>query len=88
MSSEKLWYVLMTSIFIIVSIATVTSIFMNMEGDRSFPRHVFIIGLGFGVWSIFEWRKGRERYPYAYLVTLCALYAFVLVISTTVRSGM
>ena len=87
MSSEKRWYVLMTSIFIIVSIVTVISIFSNMEGDRSFPRHVFIIGIGFGVWSIFEWRKGKERYPYAYLVTLCALYAFVLVISTAVRGG-
>jgi inner membrane protein involved in colicin E2 resistance len=85
MSSEKMWYGMMTGIFLVVSAAIVISFFTDTERTWDFPRHVFLLGLGFGAWAVFEWTRGKERYPYAYLVTLCSLFAFLIVILTLFR---
>ncbi|MDG5786308.1 hypothetical protein QA612_02315 [Evansella sp. AB-P1] len=85
MSSYKLWYMLMTGIFLVVTSVTVYSVFQNDEREWSFPTHVFVIALVFAVLGIIVWKKGREHYPYAYLLGLCSLYAFVLVILTMIQ---
>ncbi|WP_096188101.1 hypothetical protein [Evansella halocellulosilytica] len=84
-SSSRSWYLLVTSIFLVVSIVTAYSVMTNEDRNWSFPTHVFVIGLFFSVGAFFVWRKGKESYPYAYLLLLCAMYAFVLVLFTMIR---
>ncbi|UCZ54186.1 hypothetical protein LGQ02_05345 [Bacillus shivajii] len=85
-SSDRMWYWLMSGIFFIVSATTIISIWTNGEREWGFPTHVFVIGLFFSVGAFFVWRKGKESYPYAYLLLLCALYAFVIVFFTMIRT--
>ncbi|WP_096439933.1 hypothetical protein [Alteribacter populi] len=81
MKKESLWYLLMSSIFGIVTIASVIYVFdLAAQRELNFPNHLLLIGIGLGIWSIFLWR--RKSYPFAFVLSLFSGYSLLLVVFT------
>ncbi|RNA68528.1 hypothetical protein [Alteribacter keqinensis] len=81
MKDERLFYYLMSAIFAIVIASSGVYVFQQAaEQEFSFPNHLLLIGLAFGIWAILRWK--RKSYPFAFILTLLSAYALLMVVFT------